>query len=568
MTPTLQALGFKLLCFARDRIDSSAYVEAHHRFVRRTLISWSQEPALQEYVPRLLHYCMDYDSLAAPIVGLTFRYMVGRCSKDKYLRRLRIEFAVLDQLNSLPWAYRIRTRNGSANHWLVPIIQPHVPIDPGCRFSRFFRTSCDDQRYVRIELFAGPDTRDRTEMRVPLLTCRVRLPEGLPRGERVEVAIRRLGETRMRLELRIPRIDGTAGPWWWIEDSAGFADLATDVARRFREILEKEGVGGLKPLLTGCIRLLNHHWYLLSEKDGNRLEDWVQHTSSALILRDEEGLKNALRRLLEDLDVVRNESVAAILETLLQTTNAPPDVTTEFRRLSILLLKQAKNSSIWQRLVGVKLAKRRVVRLVEGWYVRWKQEPAHEQGVEKARQAEMLMDLLNALEVPDLRDGVLERLVAQEPFDRGLVRHFAAAFRTSRWTEDVRRDMRALVDHDFRVIDQLAMEVRQEGDASCVSAFHGLAEDTGIGTFPAEGGAVDMQAVAHEEEYKKLILPAWLAPEEKVSPHDADELLEVMPDEPSAEPDSPLSPYFSPLASSGAWSSASGAGDGAASPPR
>jgi hypothetical protein len=564
MTPTLQELRFRLLRFVRERIDSSEYMEAHRQFVRRTLISWSREPALQEYVPRLLHYCLDYDSLAPPIVDLTFEYMAERCSKDNYLERLRIEFAVMDQLNSLPWAYGIRTQHGSDNQWLIPLIQPHVPIDPGCWFSRLFRTSCDAQSYIRIELFAGPKMRDRTEGCIPLLARRVRLPEGLPRGERIEVAIQRLGEAKMRLELRIPRIDGPAGPWWWIEDSAGFADLATDVARRFRELLEKEGSGGgLKPLLTGCMHLLNHHSYLLSEKDGNRLADWVQSTSRALVQRDEEGLRNALRLLLGDLDAVRNESVAVILETLVVTTGAPPEVTTELERLATLLLRHAESSDAWRRSVGVGLAKRRAVRLVEGWYARWKQESAHEQVAETMRQAEMLVGLLNAIEVPELREMAVESLMAEEPFKWGLLHHFAVTFRTSRWTEDLRQEARALVSHHFRVIEQLAMEVRQEG-SYYAHAFHGFTKDSGIGAFPAEA----------RETYQRVTPPAWLwqeTSEQEIpsSDSDADELLEAIPDESDLEPVSPFSSLSSPVVSP-AWAAASGAGAAsrAASPRR
>lgn len=681
MTPStaegLRDLGLKLLCLARAEIAPSVYIEAHRKIVRRILISWMNEPELQDYVPRLLHYCLDYADFAPSLVDLTFQHMTGRCSGDEYHEQLRMEFAVLDQLNSVPWPYGIRSRCGSDTQRLAAIIQPNVPVDPGCEIWRSFRTTCENQSYARIELFAGPDTRERTEGCIPLLMRRVRLPELLSEGERVEVAIRRVGEASMRLELRIPRTNG-AGPWWSLEDSAGFSDLAADVARRFREILEKEGAGNIKLLLSGCIHILNQFWHLLAEEDGNRLADWVQKTSSAIVQRNEEGLKNALLLLLGDLNAVRNESVAVVLETLLFATGAPQDVTTEFERLAILLLEPEESpdaelerawaavedwyvawhgstriteieeekqelaetlfevlrslrpvvvfnagmrdespevlivsiqnalahkkylapgaAGILEKLYGrlissilgspddfgelkellagaveatgkeilriisapepientflvlgrlarkpeppleIQAIRTRMVRLVAGWYELWQQGPEHRKEGEKARQAAMLKDLLDALEVPKLRAEAVARLMEKEPFETGLLRDFAASFLTSRWTQDVHREAREMVDYHLRVIDQLRTQLQQE-DLFYARTLRTVAKASGIDQLPAEalessGIRSLMAETTHRvEETSPSVVPDSVVAETTLPP-DADELLEEMPDEP------------------------------------
>jgi hypothetical protein len=686
-------LVLQLIRLARGRIEPSAYVKAHCESVRRILISWNQDLALQSYVPRLLHYCLNVEDAPPPLVLYTFQFITGQSSMEEFVKRLQIQSAVLDQLNSVPWPYGIRSRREQDTQSLAPIIPPGIPIDPGQEISRTFRTTCESQTYARIELFAGPETTDRTEGCTPLLARRVRLPEGLPMGKEVEVGIKRMGEAGIRLELRIPHRDGPIGSWWWIEDSAGFSDFATDVVRRFQELQESEGERkGLRLLLQGCLHFLNQSWHLLSEEDANRLVSWVQQTSTALVQRNEEGLKNAVYLLLGDLDAVRNESVAVVLQSLLLATGAPQEVTTEFERLATLLLRRPEDPDTalelawtavddwyaeWRRsfataderpepaerlfLVldsvrrlfklgvsrhgalssaklrnqlapllasvrkalakrnflstsegaldilsdwltdhvvvakppgrtvsivgktiesaaeltahlsiafvttgrdllhltsapnaiqgrflalgefiradapagGLRSAKAQMVQLVSSWYEQWRLDPARNQEPVKARQAEMLIDLLDALESPQVREMAVENMMEKEPFETGLLRSFAAAFRTSRWTQDVRGEARELVNYHLRVIDQLGVQLQRE-DLYYARAFQSLAEASGISKLSAEDQEPlgDWRALVPEEMHRVVIPPPWSqeAEADQVLPADADELLEAVPD--------------------------------------
>lgn len=500
------------------------------RLVRRILISWSRDPLLKEYVPRLLHECLELDTCGPTIATLTSQYMAGRCSRDKYLERLRMELAVLDQLSSAPWPYGIRARRGADTQWLAPIIPPDVPILSGRELQRQLRTVCVGQRHARIEVFAGPDVGHRTEGAIPLLARRVRLPEGLPQGETIEVAIKRLGAAKMRVALRIPRLGGAAALWWWVEDSAGFSDLAADEARRFHESKGENGVErGLKLLLQGCIDFLNRSWRLLTEEAGNRLAKWVQQTSSALVKRNEAGIKNALRLLLDDLSAVRNESVAVALEALLAATEAPEEVTAAFEQLAAQLLSPPKKPE------QIRIVREQMITVVAEWHERWRHDPAQGREPEKARQAEMLAHLLDALESPQVQEKAVASLMEKEPLASQLFASFGDTFRTSRWTSQMRRETRELVDYHLRIIDQLAFQVRQE-DLYYAKLFQSLAEDSGIGDLSAEAqeplGA--WQALAIEDVRRVIDPPAWArepAAEPAALPLDADELLEEIPEE-------------------------------------
>jgi hypothetical protein len=369
MTGETGVLVPHLLRLARGRIAPAAYVKKHQEILRRILISWNQVPDLQAYVPRLLHHCLDGCKTVPPLVLYTFRHITGQVSTEEFVRRLKIQCAILDQLNSVPWPYGIRVRRGSDTQLLAPLILPGVPIDPGKKIARAFRTTCHGQSFARIELFAGQDTGNRTEGCTPLLTRRVNLPESLPQGERVEVEIQRVGMIGMRLSLRVPRLDRPAGARWQMRDSSGFSALASNVEVTIRERQNREGPEkSLKLLLHGCMQFLNRSRHLLSEEDEGRLADWVHQTASALERRDEEGVKNALRLLLEDLSAVKNESVAVALETLLAATEAPQEVTSEFEQLATLLLSPPQRAvaaledawtvvddwhGAWQRSVAV-----------------------------------------------------------------------------------------------------------------------------------------------------------------------------------------------------------------------
>lgn len=364
MTTEAGELVPQLIRLARGRIKPDDYVKTHHAILRRILISWNQVPALQAYVPRLIHYCLDSHKIAPPLVLYTFRYITGQSSIEEFVRRLKIQCAILDQLNSVPWPYGIRARRGPDTQVLAPLIKPGVPIDPGQKISRAFRTTCQGQAFARIELFAGQDTGNRTEGCIPLLTRRVPLPEDLPHGERVEIGIQRVGEAGMRLSLRIPRLGETPGARWRIVDSSGFSALAANgESPPERQGLER----GLKLLLHGCMQFLNRSWHLLCEEDGGRLAEWVHQTASALERRDEDGIKNALRLLLDDLSAVRNESVAVALETLLAATEAPQEVISEFEQLATLLLNPPQNAAVALEYAWT---------MIDDWYGVWQRSIA------------------------------------------------------------------------------------------------------------------------------------------------------------------------------------------------
>jgi hypothetical protein len=585
--PETGELALQLLRLARGRIEPAAYVEAHAECVRRILISWSQEPALEPYVPRLLHYCLDgqraepdpvrhtaSSAAAAAAAGLvrdTFQHIIGQFSTAELVSRLRARFAVLDKLNSVPWAYAIRVRRGSGTPWLAPVVAPGVSIDPGREISRTFRTTCADQAYARIELFAGPET-GPAEGRLPLLTRRVRLPGGLTRGEEVEIGIQRVGEAAMRLELRLCRRGRAAAAWWWIEDSAGFAELAAEVKQQAL-MLEQETAetwSSLKLLLRGYTRFLGRSGLHLAPADRDRLLRWVQETAGALERRDEEGLKNALRLLFEDLDAVRHESTVVVLETLLSITGAPRMVTVEFERLAAELFERAAAPD--DSPSEVDAARRRLVLLVIEWNGRWQSQPSHGRERKLIVQTASLMDLYAALADPERREEALVRIVSRQPFTLGFLYDFIETYRSSRWTRALRPEERELMAPHLEVIEQLVVRSRHE-EAYYAELFQRLTAAVDL-DLPAEARELlrRWRALLPETTYHRVIPPSWIrqaaaAPPPLASPPD-DELLESVPDGAAAEeaPEAarPLTAPRSPAAPSGAPHAAARAGDGAA----
>ncbi len=672
---------------AWGQIEPIAYEEAHKDFVRWQLIDWQGQTELKPFIPRLFHYCLVDANAVPALVRDTFQYMTGQSSLEEFVRRLRAHWAVLDQLNSVPWPYGIRVRRDRDPHWLAPIIRPNVPIDPGRQtgqpFRQAFGTSCEGQQYARIEVHGGPEVGERAEGHVPLLARRIRLPAGLPRGARVEVTIKRPEDARMQIEVRIPRVDGAGDPWWWVEDSAGFAELVERVPT-----VPPEGEGsqrGLRLMLNVCLRFLKRHGHLLSSEDAGRMAAWAQQASTALVQRQEEGFKNALWLLLSDLEAVRNESVAVVLETLLVATEAPQEVTAQFEQLAALLVQRQEGPeaameqawtvlddwrTAWQRsldatgvederrqladtlfevlqsarrvwrhgvarqgtretakvrkhllpliaavdkalahrellsseqgaaleqlndwlalhvrvartparrinLVGrraasfgtlrtlllaafaatggavlhitsapisvreryaalqvqirrpdphrdVTVARTQIVQLVADWYQSWRQRPPGGNGGGKDREADVLLDLLGALEAPELREEAVESMLQKEAFESGLS-DFGSAFSRSRWTRDVESGARELVDYHLRVIEQLAAQLQEE-DRYFLSALR-----------KSVAGLSDEAEAPLREDLKGIIvMPSQPAAEPPVGEPlpcpEFDELLEVLPE--------------------------------------
>src|SRR6476660_4915746 len=292
-------LALQLVRLAHGYIEPGAYREAHRSTLRRILISQCEDPAIQPFIPRLLHYCLECGVEVQAIVKLTFRYITCDCDgeelsrkREEFIRQLELESEVLDRLNSVPWPFGIRTRRGSDTQLLTPIIKPNVPIDPNQKIAGLFKTSCANQTHARIELYAGSTVGSRTDGAVPVLARRVKLPGKLPLGTAVEIILQRVEAAVLRIEMHIQR-EGILRSWWWIEDSEGFSELAAEVLQRIPERCRDIPLPArnVRLLVQSCIHFLHQSWQLLSEESRVRMVDWVQQTSTALVLRNEDGLK-------------------------------------------------------------------------------------------------------------------------------------------------------------------------------------------------------------------------------------------------------------------------------------
>jgi len=213
----------------------------------------------------------------------------------------------------------------------------------------------------------------------------------------------------------------------------------------------------------------------------------------------------------------------------LGVTSAPLSIFREYRVLASLVTPGQD-----QRGASYELTRAQMVEVVSTWYDHWKRQAAEGRDTEKNRQAEILVDLLDALESSQVREEAAAKMVVlQDSSEPVLLESFRAAFRTSPWTQNLRLEDKEMADYHLRVIAQLAVQFQRE-DLYYARTFQDLAEASGIGNLPAEAQAPLGNWRGVEQV---IVLPFWAQeppPEETSLPPDADELLEAF-EEPEAE---------------------------------
>jgi hypothetical protein len=275
-----------------------------------------------------------------------------------------------------------------------------------------------------------------------------------------------------------------------------------------------------KALATQSVSFLSSGRRIVLE----RLDEWLtSHFSS----EQQFSINNTQERTLQ-LRELLSQVIFATGKELLQMTSAPAALVRRYVASSVFVLADPKADPL-------RIVREQMLAAVADWYEEWRKDPAPGQEPAKARQAEMLVHLLDALESPQIQEAAVEGLMEKEPLETRFFLSFGDTFRTSRWTRQVQREARELVDYHLRIIDQLAIQVQQE-DLYYARVFQSLAEASGVGDLSAEAQEPlgEWQAVVSEDMRLVVGPPVWSQepePESAVLPPDADELLEEVPEE-------------------------------------